>query len=294
VIHKAFILGAGLGTRLRPLTDLLPKPLLPVFHRPLVSFALDQCLEAGISSFAVNVHHLPHAWREAFPSLINGQPSYQGFPLRLFYEPVLLETGGGLKNIAEWIEGDPLLIYNADILTTIDVAALMRHHSAAGNVATLALRSAGPAAHVAFDPASGKVGDIRGQLTGMAGGHQFTGVYCVNAEILELIPAAEKISIIPAFLELAARGQLGGIVLDDGLWEDIGTPEAYFAIHQRADLGPRIHPLAQVDPLAVVDEFSVIGAHAVVGPGARVERSILWPGTHVGAGCRVADEVVTA
>ncbi len=294
MIHKAFILGAGLGTRLRPLTDLLPKPLLPVFHRPLVSFALDQCLEAGISSFAVNVHHLPHAWREAFPSLINGQPSYQGFPLRLFYEPVLLETGGGLKNIAEWIEGDPLLIYNADILTTIDVAALMHHHSVSGKVATLALRSEGPAAHVEFDAASGLVSDIRGLLTGAAGSYQFSGVYCVNAEILDLIPAGEKISIIPAFLQLAELGLLGGIVLDDGLWADIGTSEAYFDIHRRSDLGPRIHPLAQVDPLAFVDEFSIVGQQAEVAAGAVVEGSIVWPGARVGADCVVVGEVVTA
>lgn len=294
MIHKAFILGAGLGTRLRPLTDLLPKPLLPLFHRPLVSFALDQCLAAGISSFAVNVHHLPHAWREAFPSLIDGQPSYQGSPLRLFYEPVLLETGGGLKNIEEWIDGDPLLIYNADILTTIDLTALMRHHAASGKVATLALRSEGPAAHVAFDVASGQVSDIRGLLTAAEGGYQFTGVYCVNAEILDLIPAGEKISIIPAFLELAAHGLLGGIVLDEGLWADIGTPEAYFDIHRRGDLGPRIHPHAQIDPLAFVDEYSVVGPQAEVAPGAVVEGSILWPGARVGADCVVVGEVVTA
>jgi len=294
VIHKAFILGAGLGTRLRPLTDLLPKPLLPVFHRPLVSFALDQCLDAGIDSFAVNVHHLAHAWREAFPALIDGEPSYRGAPLRLFHEPVLLETGGGLKNIAAWIGRDPVLIYNADILTTIDVGALMRHHSASGNVATLALRSAGPAAHVAFDPASGKIDDIRGLLSGVDGTYQFTGIYCVNAEILDLIPAQQKISIIPAFLALAARGQLGGIVLDEGLWADIGTPEAYFEIHRRGDLGPRIHPLAQIDPLALVDELSVVGAHAQVGAGARVEGSILWPGARVAAGRCVRAEVVSA
>ncbi len=293
MIEKAFILGAGLGTRLRPLTDLLPKPLIPVFHRPLVSYALDGCLGAGVRAFALNTHHLAQAWGAAFPAGATGEHSYRGAPLRLFHEPVLLETGGGLKNIAAWIGSEPLLIYNADILTTIDLAQLIERHAASGDVATLALRSDGPARHIALDPASGKVADIRGLLGRAPGTHQFTGIYCVNPAILELIPPAEKVSIIPAFLELARRGQLGAVVLDGGLWADIGTPEAYFEIHRRRDLGPRIHPEARIDPSAVVDDESVVGPGAAIGAGAVVVDSILWPGARVAAGARVVREVVT-
>ena len=119
-IKKAFLLGAGLGTRLRPLTDILPKPLIPVFNRPLIEYAFDQCLAVGIEEFAVNTHHLPRKWLEAFPD-----QSYQGLPLKFFHETVLLETGGGLKNIEDWTEGQPILVYNGDILTTLNLGGLL-------------------------------------------------------------------------------------------------------------------------------------------------------------------------
>ena len=118
-IRKAFLLGAGLGTRLRPLTSTLPKPLIPVFQRPLIENTLDHCLAAGIEEFAINTHHLPGKWGEAFPD-----GSYRGAPITFFHEPVLLETGGGLKNIESWINGDPLLVYNGDILTSLALSLL--------------------------------------------------------------------------------------------------------------------------------------------------------------------------
>ena len=121
---KAFVLGAGLGTRLRPLTDALPKPLIPVFHRPLIQYALDHCLAAGIREFAINTHHLPEKWPEYFPD-----GTYRGAPVTFFHEPELLETGGGIKNIASWIGDDPVLVYNGDILTDLDLPRLLETHT---------------------------------------------------------------------------------------------------------------------------------------------------------------------
>src|SRR5204862_3628844 len=93
-IKQAFVLGAGLGTRLRPLTDDLPKPLVPIFHKPLITFALDHLVDIGIRKILINTHRLPEAFAKAFP-----ENSYAGASLTFVHEPVLLETGGGSKRI---------------------------------------------------------------------------------------------------------------------------------------------------------------------------------------------------
>ncbi|MBV8142101.1 MAG: NTP transferase domain-containing protein, partial [Verrucomicrobia bacterium] len=89
-VRKAFVLGAGLGTRLRPLTNLLPKPMLPIFGKPLITFALDHLCQAGIERFWVNSHHLPEQFAAHFPN-----HEYRGTPLELVHEAALLEMGGG-------------------------------------------------------------------------------------------------------------------------------------------------------------------------------------------------------
>src|ERR1700716_2455454 len=101
-IKQAFVLGAGLGTRLRPLTDDLPKPLVPIFHKPLITFALDHLIDIGIRKIFINTHRLPEVFVKAFP-----ESSYFGTPLTFIHEPVLLETGGGVKNIEPHFDRDP-------------------------------------------------------------------------------------------------------------------------------------------------------------------------------------------
>jgi mannose-1-phosphate guanylyltransferase len=269
-VKNAFILGAGLGNRLRPLTGHLPKPLVPLFHRPLAEWAMRACADAGIKRFAINTHHLPTAW-EGFGA---------DFQVTYFHEPILLETGGGLKNIESWLGGEPLLVHNGDIFSTLPLEKLIAAHEKSGLPVTLALRSDGVAKHIALDAAGERVVDIRNSLGEADGTHVFTGIYCVNPEFLERIPAGEKISVIPAFLELAKIGKLGAIVLDEGVWLDLGDRESYLQAHRELNLSPAIHPQARVEAGAVV-ERSVIGAGAVVEAGAVVRNSVLWPDARV-------------
>jgi len=297
-VTQAFLLGAGLGTRLRPLTDRLPKPLVPLFHRPLAAWALDACVRAGIRRFAINTHHLPEAWRGFGDAPLGGRPalagangepavcrSWEGRELTLFHEPVLLETGGGLKNIAAWTGDAPLLVHNGDVFSTLPLEKLIAAHQASGRPVTLALRSAGEAKHIALDASQTCVTDIRGRLGRAEGSHLFSGIYCVSPGLRELLPAGEKISVIPAFLALAERGQLGAIVLDEGEWLDLGDRASYLLAHRRLDLGPAIHPLAVIQAGASV-ETSIIGPGAVIEAGARVRDSVVW------AGGRVAGDAV--
>lgn len=304
VIRKAFLLGAGLGTRLRPLTDRLPKPLVPLFHRPLVEWAMEACAGAGIERFAINTHHLPHRWHEpregweerestGWPGeneVASREAAWRGLPVSFFHEPELLDTGGGIRNVGRWAGGDDVLVHNGDIFSTLPLGRLIEAHEASGDVVTLALRSAGPPAQVRLE--GDRVGDLRNSLGRGPGTHGFTGIYCFSPELIGRIGGG-KVSVIPAFLALAEEGRIGGVVLDEGEWLDLGDPESYLRAHRELSLAEPVHARASVSPGARVGH-SVIGPGAVVEDGAEVLDSVLWPGARVRSGERVAGEVRVA
>ncbi|MFC4991399.1 sugar phosphate nucleotidyltransferase [Rubritalea tangerina] len=277
-IPKAFILGAGLGTRLRPLTENLPKPLVPYLHEPLIHQALRHCQHAGIKHCAINTHHLAHTWPQQFP-----QKKFENLTLEFFHEPVLLETGGGIKNIEPWIGSDPILVYNGDILTDIDLKGLIQAHQSADNIATLAVFSEGPNCNVALE--GSQITDMRHSLGIHPGTHQFSGIYIIEPSILQYIPAGEKISIVPAFLELIRQGKLGAYLADGATWKDLGTREEYLAAHKTAALTHTVEPIspsASIAPEAQIDRDSCfIGPHCVIEKGAKLSNTIVWPGATV-------------
>lgn len=224
-IKTAFILGAGRGMRLRPLTEKCPKPLLPVGGRPLITFAMDHCLTAGIERFIVNTHHCPAAYDEVFP-----ERSWRGTPILFRHEPVLLDTAGGLKNIEDLLtEDETILVYNGDILSDLPLGRLFDAHSAGGREVTLALRSEGPLRNVALD-ADGAVCDLRG-LLGNPGLRLclFTGIYAVERSFFRRLVRDKVESVVPVFVEMIREvpGSVGSVIIDEGGWEDIGNPEAY-------------------------------------------------------------------
>jgi mannose-1-phosphate guanylyltransferase len=197
-IRTAFILGAGLGTRLRPLTEKLPKPLLPVGGRPLITFAMDHCLTIGVERFIVNTHHCAEAYDNAFPGW-----SRRGIPILFRNEPVLLDTAGGLKNIEDLLEDDEtILVYNGDILSDLPLSHLVAAHAAGGREVTLALRSDGPIRNVCLD-ARGVICDFR-DLLGNPGIRRclFTGIYIVEKSFLRRLAPGRIESVVPVFVEM--------------------------------------------------------------------------------------------
>jgi mannose-1-phosphate guanylyltransferase len=269
MITQAFILGAGLGTRLKPLTDAFPKPLVPLFHKPLALWAVEACEALGCKRFAVNTHHLSEKW-EGFGS---------GRDMLFFHEPILLETGGGLKNIESWVEEGSLLIHNGDIFSSMDLQKLVDAHESSGDEVTLALRSNGGEKRISLGENS-RVEDVRSEVRGLAGTHVFTGIYCVKKSFMKRIPVGEIIAVIPAFQELVREGKIGAVVLDEGEWMDLGDVESYLAAHRELALQLPIHPDAIIEDGAVI-ENSVIGEGASIGTGARIINSVVWPGAHV-------------
>jgi NDP-sugar pyrophosphorylase family protein len=282
-VQKAFVLGAGLGERLRPLTEQLPKPLIPFFHHPLITRAFDHLKAVGIREFVVNTHHLPEAYAKAFPT-----GHYQGLPIAFRHEsPTRLETAGGIANVRDLLGDEPFIVYNGDILTNLPLEPLIREHQERGNLVTLALRSSGQAQHIAYDTATGRVTDIRNKLgKGNEGTHLFTGIYICSPEIHTWLTPGKVESVIPIFLQMIQRSEkLGAVVLDEGYWWDLGSRSAYLAAHldmsQQTDSPTAIAPTAQITEGAILSGLNVIGDHAIVESGARLENCILWPTAHI-------------
>ena len=296
-IHTAFVLGAGLGTRLKSLTAHRPKPLIPVANRPLIAYAFDHLREAGVERFVVNTHWRAEVYGTAFPG-----GTHDGAPIAFRHEaPEVLETAGGIKNAEDLLGSGPFWVYNGDILSTLPLAPALRAHLESGNEVTLVLRSHGGPLQVACDK-SGGVTDI-GKLVDPAAAPRFlfTGIYLVNPEFFARIPPATKISVIPIFCDMIRTGaRLGGVVIDEGHWWDLGTREHYLDVHRAlhiADCGLRIadwiHPTASVSPSAQITGATTIGPGARIGDGAQLHDCIVWENAEVTAGAVLARCILT-
>ncbi|MEY2530188.1 MAG: mannose-phosphate guanylyltransferase [Verrucomicrobiota bacterium] len=286
-ITQAFVLGAGLGTRLRPLTDNLPKPLIPIFQKPLITFALDHLIDLGVKSFIINTHHRAAAFQELF-----AEESYGGHPVRLVHEPEILGTGGGIKNVEPLLHEEFFITYSGDILTDIDLKPLLDEHLRAGNDATLALRETHLGKDVVLD--GNRVVDMTNRY-GREGRYDFAGICVWTRAIFARIPPAQNLSYIPILAEwIGQGGKIGGVVLQDGLWFNIGSRTEYLEVHRtilKKEWEPRyvktagwsapIAASADVDPTAQLSGCSVVGADCEVGAGAILDDTIVWPGVQI-------------
>ncbi len=221
----AFILGAGLGTRLRPLTDRCPKPLLPVAGHPMITYAMGHLARVGVDRFIINTHHSPNAYAETFPD-----NQWKGVPIHFRHEKVLLDTAGGLKNIEDLLaEDEAILCYNGDILSDLPLQELIDSHELNRPEATLALRSSGPLLNVDVDK-EGRICDMRGNL-GKKGAETclFTGIYTIETSILDHIDKGNIESVVDLFLRriIEKPASIRGVVVDKGRWHDIGSIEVY-------------------------------------------------------------------
>lgn len=286
-ITQAFVLAAGLGTRLRPLTDDLPKPLIPIFQKPLITFALDHLINAGVERFVINTHKQAKLFENFFCD-----NEYDGHSVTLVHESDLLETGGGIKNAERYFGGDPFLTYSGDILTDINLQPLIDEHFRRGNYVTLALRNTGLASDVALH--DHRVVDIVNRY-GTTGNLDFANVAVWNPSVFKQIPSRQKISFIPIVADWIGKdGKIGGLMMNDRKWFNIGSRAEYLDVHRTIlrehwmpyyirtrDWPERIAKSATVDPSAEVRGCSVVGENCHVDAGAVLEDTILWPASQI-------------
>lgn len=289
---RAMILGAGLGTRLRPLSDLRPKPALPVRGIPLIAYQLALLERHGVREVAINTHHLPERLQAA------AEPHCPaGMTLHFFHEPKLLDTGGGIRNVAGFLgEDDVALILAGDMLLDTDLAALVAAHRERGDAVTVLLRD---------DPRGATFGTIGIDRDGRVrrigarfdlGGEDRAGVYThatvVSAQALETLPRERVFGHLDDWLmpRLAAGARdVGAVRLAHAamVWEPIGTPVEYLA----ANLAPPKLSYLDADESAGrmgvrIEGSVVIGAGARVGRDVRLDRAVVWDGETVPDGFR--------
>jgi len=283
---QAVVLVGGEGTRLRPLTNDVPKPALTLVDRPFLAYMVEWLAAHGVTEIVFACGFLPDVLREAL-----GAGEHAGVRLRYVVEPERRGTAGAIRFAADAL-GDQLedrfLALNGDVLTDLDLSALMRAHAERGARATIALYPVEDSAAyglVEVD-AEGRVLDFAEKTGEPVPGEINAGAYFLERSVLDLIGPEAEVSIEREVFPRLVGDGLGALRLD-GYWMDIGTPERYLQASWDILEGRVETRVAPTAPGLMVGAGAEIGAGATVGP-----RAVLAPGCTVGAGAEVRDSVL--
>jgi NDP-sugar pyrophosphorylase family protein/aminoglycoside/choline kinase family phosphotransferase len=287
---NAFVLAAGMGERLRPFTMHLPKPLLPIRGQHLLSRTLDRVSALGVDRIGMNLFHKPEAitaWLETSP--------YRG-RVHCFTENALLGTGGALKHAEPFLRERTFLVHNSDILSDIDLDALVTAHRASGNIATLALHECPAFNKIAVDDA-GRIAGV-GEVavgTGAVRILAFTGIAVYEPKFLDVLPPGAS-SVVDSWLDAIRAGStVGGIDVTGALWHDIGSPASYAAavIDTLRREGEWLYVARDAQGSRVdLDGYIAIEEACTFGEGSALRNCIVLPGTHVDAAARFENAIV--
>ena len=306
---EAVLLVGGQGTRLRPLTINTPKPMLPVAGVPFTTHQIARAREAGVTRVVLGTSYKAEVFREHF-----GDGRSLGVELVYVTEEHPLGTGGAIRHVAPYLESgphDPVLIFNGDVLSGLDIRALLAHHETTGSDVTLYLTPVEDPRAYGLVPT-----DDDGRVTAFLEKPQTAaeivtnqinaGCYVFRRELVDRIPAGRPVSVErETFPGLLAAGMLVTGVLDRGYWLDLGTPLAF--VQGSRDLvlgrapspavpGPTgpwlVLPGAEVSPDARLSGGTAVGAGATVGADAVVDGSVLFDEAVVAAGAVVRNSVV--
>lgn len=297
---RALVLSAGFGTRLRPLTFLAPKPLLPVCGEPIVGWTLRRLGRVGCELAVLNTHHLA----EKIPDYLGR--AYWGLPLRYSLEPEIMGTYGALHGPRSLLaDADAVLMINGDSLCHWPLESLVRHHFKTESDVTLLLHRRAPQ-----DALGGGIGvDAEGRVSRFRDypgrgevrrRHVFAGVHVLSPKVLERVEHQSGDIISLLYQPMLEEGARISSRVTGRRWHDLGTPSRYLAANLDwargswpRSLWPRgvISPLARIDAGAHVHR-SIVDEDATVSAGASVRDSLIMEGAVVGEGCRVQHSIV--
>jgi mannose-1-phosphate guanylyltransferase len=298
---QALVLAGGEGTRLRPLTHTVPKPVMPLAGRPFLTFMLDWLRTHDVDDVLLSCGFLAHAVEEVLGE------EHDSMRLRYVHEDEPLGTAGPVRLAAdEGLLADRVLILNGDVLTDMDLTAQLAFHDEKNASATLALIAVEDTASYGVVPTrdDGAVEEFLEKSPGPAPTNRINaGAYVIGRDVLDLIPGGRAVSFErEVFPQLVGNGLYG--FMSEGYWIDIGTPERYLeatydllsgrvksALPPRDETGSLIYEPALVAG-AHIGPQTVLGPHCSVGAESAVERSVLHERVMVGSGCTIREAVL--
>lgn len=291
---KGFILAAGFGERLRPITDAVPKPLLPVGNLPLIAYAVKLLAHHGITEVIINTHHLGRAIKEAL-----GDGGDYGVSITYSEEEEILGTGGGLKKMAAELSDGTFVVVNSDTIIDVDLGRAVALHQKRKALATMVLREdprQKEFGQIEID-ATGRIRRILGQgdSTDRLEAYMFAGVHVIEPRFLEYIPTGVNTCINRyAYMKALDNGEVLQSYVSSGYFADAGTPQRYYDVN--ADALDQKWKLPHADPLAgfamaprrEVAEVVRMGKDVELAPDVTlVPPILLGDGVRIGEGAKV-------
>ena len=292
---KAMILAAGYGTRLRPVTYTLPKPIVPLAGRPLMGWAVEALLAAGISDFVVNLHHLPEPIERYLVDRYAGRARFE-FSL----EPEILGTGGGVRKVRPLLENDSeFFLVNGDTIQFPPYDALHTARNERDALAALTLRH--PPEGDRFTPVYFDDGAITGFGHGTGEALMFSGTHLISNRIFNYLPHKDFSGIVDEVYQPVIdsdRERIAGVV-DDGLWFDIGTPQRYMTASRTLLDGMVRGELAlpsgtRIDGDSLLDDTAKIGgtmSRSIAGERSVIEGAltdtVIWDDCRIASGAKL-------
>lgn len=291
---KAMILAAGLGTRLRPLTLIRPKVLMPLFGTTILDFWIWQLHKQGLEAVILNAFHLHERLRDYV------REGVWPIGVSVEVEDELLGTGGGIRNVLDFFGDEPFAVINGDIVCKVGLKELYEKHFDSGSPATLLLHDCPPYNNVAV----GENGTILGfgleasllkkedpSVKLLA----FTGIHFINPTILRTVPKGIPWDILTVYRGLIRDGRPPRSIFSPDLyWKDMGSLDGYLGLHREIPLYDRdflppletgfrviIHPQARVSNGARLEGFISVGRGSEVMEGVHLKDTILWEGVRV-------------
>lgn len=321
---RAVIIAGGSGTRLRPLTYNIPKPMVPLFNKPFIQYQIEMLRRHGIREIIINLHYLADSIRDYF-----GDGSKLGVKLFYSYEKEALGTGGAVKNAEEYFTDEPLIVLNGDILTDVDLSAVIAQHREQQSCATLTLiRVTDPTSYgLVFTNDDGRIYRFleKPSWDEATVDTVNAGIYVLDPKVFDLVPKGEPYSfergLFPLLLQ---RNETMAGYITENYWLDIGSPSKYMQAHtdilkgkvhvemdaEEVRPGIFLGKNVQIDPSAELrgpvfvgdrarvqahtklHEFSILGEDVTVEANTKIQNSLIWSDTTVGEDCQINHSII--
>lgn len=279
--RKAIVLAAGYGSRLLPLTLIKPKPLFPVWGKPMLGHTLELLHRWGVQEVLVNVHY--HADQILAYLKTNPVP---GLKYQVSFEPDILGTGGVLPKARWFVNDQPFWMLNADVMADLEGRPLIKAFEKQAAIAALWLDPArGPRT---VEHRNGLISIFRSPLAKTEGTATFCGLQLLSPEIFKYLPESGFSSIVDAYENALVAGEkIAGVIVPHAYWADIGNPEAYLTAHREMLDFPRWKKFRSRDGRIVSS-----GKGIIIHPNAKVDRSVLWDNVTLLPGACVQDAII--